>query len=393
MNREINEAVIVAYGRSPIARAFKGTLASTYPTAYGAQILRAVVEKVPELPLDAIDDVIIGCAKPERTQGKNMARIITLASGLPNSTPAKTINRFCASGLESIALAAQAIKAGEANVVIAGGVESMTLVPMEKDEMSLYDPELTGERPDIFMSMGMTAENVADRYGITREEMDRFALESHQKAANAREAGAFQKEIIPVKLADGEFMVDECIRADTTLEGLGQLRTVFKEDGSVTAGTSSQMSDGAAFVVVMNRQVAETFGIKPIAKFVGYSVAGVDPEVMGIGPVKAIPKVMKLTGLSLDEMDVIELNEAFASQAIACIQELNIDREKLNPRGGALAMGHPLGVTGAALTIKAMSYLEDTGQKYGLISMCIGGGMGAAGIIEMISEKEKVKCQ
>jgi len=383
-NRELNDAVIVAYGRSPIARAFKGSLANLYPTDYGAQIMRAVFERVPGLPVEAIDDVIIGCAKPERTQGKNMARIITLASGLPNSVPAKTINRFCASGLESIALAAQAIKTGEAQIVIAGGVESMTMVPIEKDEMMLYDPELIKNRPDIYMTMGMTAERVADKYGITRSEMDHFALNSQRKAARAQEAGEFEKEIIPVTLDEGAFVTDECIRKDTTLDGLGQLKAVFKENGSVTAGTSSPMSDGAAFVVMMSGRTAEILSIKPIAKFIGYAVAGVDPEIMGIGPIKAIPKVMRLTGLSLEQMDVIELNEAFASQAIACIRELQIDEEKLNPRGGAIALGHPLGVTGTALTIKAISYLEDTGKKYGLISMCIGGGMGAAGIIEKL---------
>ncbi|MGL5434928.1 MAG: thiolase family protein [Lachnospiraceae bacterium] len=384
MNDKINEAVIVAYGRSPIARAFKGTLSNVYPTELGAQILRAVVEKVPELPVEAIDDVIIGCAKPERAQGKNMARIIALASGLPNSAPAKTVNRFCASGLESIALAAQAIKAGEANIVIAGGVESMTMVRMEKDEMSLYDPKLIQERPDIYLPMGMTAENVADKYGITRAEMDSFSLDSQRKAAKAQDDGCFKKEIIPVKLSEGVFDTDECIRKDTTLEGLGQLKTVFKEDGNVTAGTSSPMSDGAAFVIMMDRRTAQELAIKPIARFIGYAVTGVDPDIMGIGPVKAIPKVMSLTGLSLEQMDTIELNEAFAAQAIACIRELGIDTEKLNPRGGAIALGHPLGMTGTALTIKAMSYLEDTGKRYGLISMCIGGGMGAAGIIEML---------
>lgn len=380
----INEAVIVAYGRSPLARAFKGSLAKTYPTDMGAQVLREVLKKVPSLKAEEIDDVIVGCAKPERTQGKNMARIIALASGLPVSVAGKTINRFCASGLESIAIASQAIISGQSEVIAAGGVESMTMVPMEKDEISLYDPNLVEQMPDIFTTMGMTAENVAEKYGITRKEMDDFALNSQNKAKKAREEGCFHKEIIPIKIKEGVYDFDECIRPSTTLEGLSNLKPAFKEDGKVTAGTSSPMSDGAAFVVIMSRKKAEDLKLEPIARFVGYSVAGVDPKLMGLGPIKAVPKVLKQTGLSIEDMDIIELNEAFAAQAIPCARELGIDEKKLNPRGGALALGHPLGASGAVLTIKALSYLKDENKKYGLISMCIGGGMGAAGIIEML---------
>lgn len=391
-NQQVNEAVIVAYGRSAIARAKKGALRDRHPADYGAQVLRGVLNRVPELPLEEIADIVVGCAKPEQTQGSNLGRIIAQRAGLPDSVPGQTVSRFCASGLQAIATAADTILTGRAQIVVAGGVECMTAIPMgtKQEYRSAW---LEDNRPDVYLSMGITAENVASRYNVAREDMDYFALESHRKAAKARDECLFEREIIPVTGSDGDganmiFDMDQGIRDTASLEKLKALEPCFMEGGLVTAGTSSQTSDGAAFVVLMNAQSARTLGLHPIARFVGYAVAGVPAGVMGIGPMVAIPRVLAQTGLSVEDMDVIELNEAFAAQAIPCIRELDLPTDRVNPRGGAIALGHPLGATGAILTVKALSYLEDTGGRYALISMCIGGGMGAAGIFERIVTEE-----
>lgn len=389
--KNIRDVVIVAYGRSPITRATKGALASERPTKYATEVLKGVLKRVDRLPLEDIDDIVVGCATPEDVQGKNVARIIAQRAGLPDSVPAQTINRFCSSGLQSIAIGANAIMVNQADVIVAGGVESMSMLPMFVTDSSTLDPWLTKNNSAIYTPMGITAENVASQYDVTRASMDEFAVKSHQKAAKAQSEGAFRREIIPVTYMDREgkeqiLEHDEGIRGDSTTEVLAALRTVFKEEGgTVTAGNASSVNDGAAFVVLMSADKAKELNIKPIAKYLGYAVAGVDPAIMGVGPIYAIPKLMEKINMSTDQFDVIELNEAFAAQAIPCIKELNLDESKVNPRGGAIALGHPLGATGANLVCKALSYLEDTKGKYALISMCIGGGMGAAGAFEMIS--------
>ena len=378
------DAVIVAYGRSPLARAFKGSFTKTHPIEYASQTLKGVIEKLPGLDPEIIDDVIVGCSMPERYTGFNVGRLIAQRAGLPDSVPGQTVNRFCSSGLQTIASAANAIMADQMDVVIAGGVEMMTDINMVQPKE--YQDELLAEQiPGAYLPMGVTAENVAERYGVTRHDMDAMAVESHKKAAAAQAAGKFDEEIIPVTAEsdDGPVVVskDEGIRPGTNMEGLATLKTPFKEGGVITAGTSSQMTDGAGFVVLMAREKAEELGYAPVAKFVSFSVGGVAADVMGIGPIVAVPKVMKKSGLSIDDMDVIEINEAFASQALVCIRELRLPAEKVNPNGGALALGHPLGATGAVLTCK--SELKRIGGRYALITMCIGGGMGAAGIFEM----------
>jgi len=380
------EAVIVAYGRTPMARAFKGGFVETHPVEYAAQALKGVLAKAPSLDPSIIEDVLAGCSMPERYVGFNVARLIAQRAGLPDAVPGQTINRFCSSGLQAIATGANAIMAGEMDVVVAGGVELMTGISMGHPEE--YQNALLREQiPGTYLPMGITAENVAARYGITRPEMEAMAVRSHQKAAAAQAAGKFVEEIIPITVETENGPVtltaDEGIRPGTTAEALAALEPCFKEDGVVTAATSSQMTDGAGFVVMMSRERAQALGCTPIARFVSYAVGGVAAEVMGIGPVVAIPKVMAKTGLTVDDMDVIELNEAFAAQALACIRDLKLPEEKINPNGGAMALGHPLGATGAVLTCKALSELKRTGGKYALITMCIGGGMGAAGIFEM----------
>lgn len=380
------DAVIVAYGRSPLARAYKGSFVKTHPIDYSAQTLRGIIAKLPGFDLTAVDDVIVGCAMPERYTGYNIGRLIAQRAGLPESVPGQTVNRFCSSGLQTIATAANAIVANQADIVIAGGVEMMTDINMLIPE-EYQDALLAKEIPGLYMSMGMTAENVAERYGITRHEMEAMAVESHKKAAAAQEAGKFHDEIIPITVNtdNGKIVVsqDEGIRPNTNMLDLAALKTPFKEDGLVTAATSSQMTDGTSFVILMAREKAEELGYTPIAKFVSFAVSGVAPDVMGLGPIVAVPKVMKRAGLNIDDMDVIEINEAFASQAIACIRELKLPLGKINPNGGAMALGHPLGATGAILTCKALSELKRTNGRYALITMCIGGGMGAAGIFEM----------
>lgn len=386
-NDKSREAVVVAYGRSPCARAFKGGLANTHPVEYGAQTLQGVLAKLPGLDPLMIDDVICGCSGPEKFCGANIGRLIAQRAGLPDDVPGQTVNRFCSSGLQTIATASNAIMVGEMDIVVAGGIERMSGMDMKNTDTEFQDPDLVAIKPGIYDTMGMTAEKVAKLWKICRGDMDKMAVESHAKAAAARKAGKFKDEIIPisVKTADGSKVLteDEGIREGTNMEGLSQLKPCFKEDGIVTAATSSQMTDGASFVVLMAREVAKKLGYKPIAKFVTFAVAGVGADVMGIGPMKAVPKVLKKTGLKITDMDVIELNEAFASQALACIRELGMPYERVNPNGGAMALGHPMGATGSVLTCKALSELKRTGGKYGLVTMCIGGGMGAACVYEL----------
>lgn len=388
MTKNSREAVIVAYGRSAIAKSGKkGYLKDVHPVDYAGTVLKGVLEKIPQLNIKDIEDVIVGCSKPERAQAANISRVIAIRSGLPYSIPGQTVCRFCASGLQSISTAANIIITGQADILVAGGVESMTAIPAGYDPAAIN--KWIEENTDLYMSMGLTAEKVAEQYGVKREDMDAFALQSHMRAAAAQDAGIFDAEIIPVEGTDLEgnkivFDKDQGIRRSTSMESLAGLKTVFKEDGLVTAGTSSQTSDAAAFVVMMSKDKAEELGIKPIAKYIAYAVSGVDPSIMGIGPIEAVPKVMKMSGLRIEDMDVIELNEAFAAQSIPCIKTLGFDIAKVNPNGGAIAMGHPLGATGTILTCKALNQLERINRKYALITMCIGGGMGAAGIFERL---------
>ena len=381
------EAVIVAYGRSAMAKAYKGGFSSVHPVTYAAETLKGVLARVPQLdPMD-IDDVIVGCANPEGTQGWNIARLICQLAGLPKEVSAQTVNRFCSSGLQTIATAANAILANQYDVAVAGGVESMTRIKNMFLEEEFRDPALVKSYVEAYMAPGYTAERTAALHGITPREMEELAVRSHVLAAAAQDAGAFDDQIIPITVTapNGTAKVidkDEGIRRGTTVESLAKLKPCF--EGIVTAGTSSQMTDGAAFVVVMSREKAEELGIKPIARFVGFAVAGNESELMGLGPIYAVPKVLKRTGMTLDQIDVIELNEAFAAQAIPCIRTLGFDMDKVNPEGGAMALGHPLGATGAVLTCKALSRLRRKGGRYAMITMCIGGGMGAAGIFEML---------
>ncbi len=384
----MEKCFIVAYGRSAIAKAGKGSLATVNPVDFGAEVLKGVVAKVPQLVPEEIDDVIIGCAIPEGKMGLNPARNIVIRAGLPDEIPAQTVNRFCSSGLQCIATGASMIMSGMQDVVVAGGVESMSC-PVLSDHPE-YLNEWLMNQTGAYIPMGITAENVAERYQVSRERMEQMAVESNAKAAEAVESGAFDEEIIPVTGVDkegksSEFKRDECYRKGTNLETLAALKPCFKPDGKVTAAISSQRSDGASFLVLMSETKVKELGVQPVAQFISFAVAGLDPAYMGLGPIYAVRKVMAKTGLTVDQMDVIEINEAFASQALVSIEELGFDTKKVNPRGGALALGHPLGATGAILSCKAMNYLKSTRGKYGLITMCIGGGMGAAGIIEMCS--------
>ena len=384
------EAVIVAYGRSPIGKAPKGVFHSTHPVDLGAQTLKGVLARVPQLDSAQIDDVVVGCAYPEERQGWQFSRVIVQRAGLPDSVCAQTLTRFCSSGLQAIATGANAILAGQADVIVAGGVESMSQVKKMAYPEEYWESYLAEHYPEAYMGPGLTAENVAERWKVSRADMDAMAVESHRRADQAQQAGLFDKEIIPVyaNTDDGDRVLvtrDEGVRPGTNAEKLAQLKPCFVESGSVTAATSSQMSDGAAFVVLMSRQKAEALGVKPLARLVGFAVGGCPAEVMGIGPIYAVPKVLERTGLALEDMEVIELNEAFASQALVCIRELGMDPERVNPNGGALALGHPLGATGAALTCKVLSQLRRNGGRYGMVTMCIGGGMGAAGIFELLN--------
>ena len=393
------DVVIVSAVRTAVGRAGRGTLKNTRPDELAAAALRGVVEKLPQFDLSAIDDVIIGCATHEGAQGYNVARIASLRAGFPVSVPALTINRFCASGLETIAMGAEQILSGRAEVVIAGGVESMSQVPFGVNLSP--NPTLIEHAPDAYLSMGLTAENLARKYDISRGAQDTYAYDSHCKAIAAIDAGRFKKEIVPLTIEETHFNsentsettcsvfdTDEGPRRDTSPEALASLKPVFHVDGTVTAGNASQMSDGAAAVVLMSEARAETAGYNPLARFVSYATAGVAPEIMGIGPVPAIPKALTTAGLTLDDIDVIELNEAFAVQALAVIQEAQLPPEKVNVNGGAVALGHPLGCTGAKLTVSLMNEMRRQNHQYGMVTMCIGGGMGAAGIFSLASSKE-----
>ncbi|HEU5402273.1 MAG TPA: acetyl-CoA C-acyltransferase [Terriglobales bacterium] len=397
----MREVVIASSVRTAVGKAYKGTLRTTRPDDLAATAIKGALERLPEFDVREVEDVILGCAMPEAEQGMNVARIASLRAGLPVESSAMTINRFCSSGLQSIAMAAERIMAGGAEVIVAGGTESMTMIPMGGNKVSA-NPWLVANNPGSYLSMGLTAERLAQRYGITREMADEFSYQSHQKALKAIAAGNFEDEIVPVnvhftapaaaatrgsaavKLATQEivFKVDEGPRADTTLEALAALKPAFHVKGTVTAGNSSQMSDGAAAAVVMSAERAKSLGIKPLARFVSFATAGCQPEEMGIGPVYAIPKALKLAGLKLDDIDVIELNEAFATQSLSVIKVGQLDTAKINVNGGAIALGHPLGCTGAKLTATILRELKRRKARYGMVTMCVGGGMGAAGIFE-----------
>ena len=391
----MREIVIVSSMRTPVGRAFKGTLRATRPDELGAIAIKGALERVPQLDAKEIEDVILGCAMPEAEQGMNVARIASLRAGLPVEVSALTINRFCSSGLQAIALAADRIATGGAEVIVAGGTESMSMIPMGGNKIS-PNPWLVDHNPSAYLSMGLTAERVGQRFGITREQADEFSLHSHKKAVAAIQAGKFDDEIVPVpvsfttpngskpKRQEIVFKVDEGPRADTSLEALLALKPAFHVKGTVTAGNSSQMSDGAAAAVVMSAERAKVLGIKPLARYVAFATAGYKPEEMGIGPVFAIPKALKLAGLKLSDIDVIELNEAFAAQSLAAIKEAGLDPGRVNPNGGAIALGHPLGCTGAKLTATILRELRRRKSRYGLVTMCVGGGMGAAGIFERL---------
>jgi acetyl-CoA acyltransferase len=399
------EAVIVSAVRTPVGRAYKGSLRATRPDDLAALAIREALARVPGLAAKDIDDVILGCAMPEAEQGMNVARIAALRAGLPIETSAMTINRFCSSGLQAVALAAERIRSGSAEIIVAGGTESMSMVPMGGNKIS-PNPWLVDHYPDAYINMGLGTENIARKFGITREQADQFSAASHRKAIAAIAAGNFRDETIPVEvkitsLPNGNgaskqksapkpwtqtfvFATEELPRADTNLDVLAKLKPAFHAKGTVTAGNSSPMSDGAAATVVMSEIRAKSLGLKPLARFVTYATAGVLPEEFGIGPVKAIPKALKLAGLALNDMAVIELNEAFAAQSLAVIQQAGLDPLRVNPNGGAIALGHPLGCTGAKLTATIIRELQRRNARYGMVTMCIGGGMGAAGIFERL---------
>lgn len=390
----MREAVIVAGARTPIGKAKKGSLAAMRPDDFGGVVVKETLKRAGyEGP---IDDLIMGCAMPEAEQGMNVARLIGALAGLPDSTPAITVNRFCSSGLQSIAYAAERIMLGHSKAIIAGGVESMSMIPMTGNTVRL-NPKLAEEAPQYYMGMGHTAEEVARRYEVSREDQDAFAVRSHELAEKAIKEGKFKDEIVPIEVTQHfvdkdnkpasrtfTFDTDEGVRPGTTVEGLAKLRPAFNIKGSVTAGNASQTSDGVAAVLVMDREEAEAQGMKPMAKFLGFAVGGVPPEVMGIGPIEAVPKALKIAGLTQDQIDLWEINEAFASQSIQVVRHLGIDMEKVNVNGGAIALGHPLGATGTILTLKLIHELKRRGQKYGVVTMCIGGGMGAAGVFEVL---------
>ena len=393
----MSNAYIVSAVRTPVAKAFKGGFRNTRPDDLLAHVIRQALAEVPSIDPAAIEDVIIGCAMPEAEQGMNVARIGALLAGLPDNVPGVTINRFCSSGLQSIAMAADRIRLGEADVMIAGGTESMTMVPMMGHKVAMNPKVFEDDNIAIAYGMGITAEKVSEQYDISRQDQDEFAYRSHQKAIAAIDGGEFT-EIRPVTVthhlpdrASGAIRkieqlidTDEGPRRDTSTEALGKLRTVFRADGTVTAATSSQMSDGAGALVLVSERALKQYGLTPLAVFRGFSVAGVPPEIMGIGPIAAIPKVLQQTGIGRDELDWIELNEAFAAQALAVIRTIGLDPDKVNPLGGAIALGHPLGATGAVLSAKLIHGLRRRKQKYGMVTMCIGTGMGAAGIFEAL---------
>ena len=392
----MRDAVIVSAVRTAVGKAPKGTLRTTRPDEMGATVIKEALARVPGLEMSEIEDVIMGCAMPEAEQGMNVARAAAIRAGLPVETSAMTINRFCSSGLQSIAMAADRIKSGGAEVIVAGGLETMSMIPMG-GHIIRPNPHLVEHYPDFYLSMGLATENVARKYEVTREEQDEFALRSHTRAAAALDADKFKDEVVPlhVVLEDMDengkkqrrevmFDKDEGVRRDSSAEGLAKLKPAFHVKGTITAGNASQMSDGAAAAIVMSDSRARELGAKPMARFVAYATAGCPPEEMGIGPVFAIPKALKLAGLTLADIDVIELNEAFAAQSIAVIKTLGLDPDKVNVNGGAIALGHPLGCTGAKLTASILRELERRNGRYGMVTMCVGGGMGAAGILERL---------
>ncbi|MCP4535923.1 MAG: acetyl-CoA C-acyltransferase [Chloroflexi bacterium] len=389
----MKEAVIVSAARTAVGRAKRGTLADVRPDEMAAVVIKEALDRATPVEAQDVEDVIIGCAFPEGEQGMNVARVALLRAGLPYTVPGQTVNRFCSSGLQTIALAAQQIMTGFGTCIIAGGAESMSMVPMISNKFA-PNPWMAENYPQVYASMGQTAENVVAKYDISREDQDAFGYRSHMRAIAAQDAGKFEDEIVPleferVELKNGKavartvvFDADEGPRRDTTMEAMARLRPAFAPKGSVTAANSSQMSDGAAAVMVMEREKAESMGLKPLARFVGFAVGGVPPEIMGIGPIIAIPRVLELTGLSLDDIGLIELNEAFASQSLAVVRELGLDEEITNVNGGAIALGHPLGCTGAKLTVQLVHEMKRRDVQFGMVTMCIGGGMGAAGILE-----------
>ncbi len=388
------KAYVISAVRTAVGKAYRGSLKDTRPDDLGAVAVRGAIGRVRNLDPAQVDDVILGCAMPEGEQGMNVARICALKAGCPDSVPGMTINRFCSSGLQSIAMAAERIMAGFADVIVAGGTESMTMVPMGGNKPS-FNPALIEDRPEVFMPMGLTAEQVVRRYNVTREDQDVFAYHSHRKALAAIEEGRFRDEIVPVPttvfvVQDGEkpqarrivFEVDEGPRADTTVEALAKLKPAFDPRGTVTAGNASQMSDGAAAAVVVSEKALKKLNAEPLARFLGFAVAGVAPEVMGIGPIAAVPKLLKRLRMKLGRVDLVELNEAFAAQSLPVIRELGLDPDRVNVNGGAIALGHPLGCTGAKLTATLLHEMKRRGAALGLVTMCIGGGMGAAGMFE-----------
>jgi len=391
----LREAVIVSAVRTPVGRAPRGTLKDTRPDEMAAAVIADAVRRVPGLDSREVDDVVLGCALPEAEQGLNVARIAALRAGLPHTVSGQTINRFCSSGLQAIAIAAEHIMSGFADVIVAGGTESMSLMPGQAGHQFRPNPDLVAHWPEVYISMGLTAENVARAYGVSREDQDAFAYRSHRRAAEAISSGKFADEITPLTVkrweSDGDgrpkatevtFSTDEGVRYDTSPEALAKLKPVFARDGVVTAGNSSQTSDGAAAVVVMSAEKATRLNLHPLGVFRSFATAGVPPEIMGIGPVDAVPKAVRLAGLSLSEINLIELNEAFAAQTLAVMRQLDLDPETVNVNGGAIALGHPLGCTGAKLTATLLYEMRRRNARYGLVTMCVGGGMGAAGVFE-----------
>ncbi|MCA1564076.1 MAG: acetyl-CoA C-acyltransferase [Acidobacteria bacterium] len=392
----MRDAVIVSAVRTAVGKAPKGTLRDTRPDEMGAAVIEEALKRAEGVELNEVEDVIMGCAMPEAEQGMNVARAAAIRAGLPVETSAMTINRFCSSGLQSIAIAADRIRTGAADVIVAGGLETMSLIPMGGHTIR-PNPYLVEHYPDFYLNMGLATENVARKYEVSREEQDEFSFRSHSRASAAQDAGKFDDEIVPLKVVFEEldergrkqrrettFERDEGVRRDTSAESLAKLRPAFHAQGTITAGNASQMSDGAAAAVVMSAARARALGLRPLARFVAYATAGCPPEEMGIGPVYAIPKVLKIAGLTLGQIDVIELNEAFAAQSLAVIRTLALDPERVNVNGGAIALGHPLGCTGAKLTATALRELERRGGRYAMVTMCVGGGMGAAGIFERL---------
>jgi acetyl-CoA acyltransferase len=389
----MREAVIVSAVRTALGRAINGSLRNTRPEHTGVEVVKEAIKRADGVKAEDIDDLVVGCAFPEAEMGMNLGRVLALKAGLPSYVPGMTVNRYCSSGLDALAIACQRVMCGFADVVVAAGVEHMSLVPMGGNR-PLPDPELMETMPDAYMTMGLTAENVAQRFNISREDQDKFALESHQKATRSIQEGRFKEQILPLRVVDRVFEggkavhrdklfdTDECVRFDTSMEALSRLRAIFRAGGTVTAGNSCPINDGAAAVVVMSGEKAKELGLKPMAAFRSFGVGGVDPDIMGIGPVVAVPKALKSAAISLDQVDLVELNEAFACQSLYVVRTLGIDESRLNVNGGSIALGHPLGCTGVYLTVKLLYEMQQRESEFGLVTMCTGGGLGAAGIFE-----------